>query len=199
MSRSCMLCYKNITLSGSAEGTAASSFYHFRAATVSPFLKDRRVCTPELPTGNIYGCGGHSICAIGLMTVDFYTPTFLGHDLHSDVHRNRCTIPSLARSLDTVCLNGLMSSSAPLKLDVGAQGDVADSSSADGSEQAERHPSAEMEAMSSSSSGVSNDEHTDEPLLSPNEERFVMYPIRWGPCKMIPCVTHLALSSCPYL
>ena len=115
------------------------------------------------------------------MTVDFYAPTFLGHDLHSDAHRYPCNIPSLARSLDSVSLNGFMASTAPLKLDVNAQRDVAEqeSSSADGSEAAVRYPGPDIEVMSHSSSGGSKDEQTHEPLLSPNEERFVMYPIRW--------------------
>ncbi len=116
-----------------------------------------------------------------MMTVDFCGPNFLGRDLHSDVHHYPCSIPSLARSLDSVHLNGFVPRSPPLKLDVATPRDVAehDSRSADVGEAEDGRPSgADIDVMSPSSSNSSRNEESDEPLLSPNGERFVMYPVR---------------------
>lgn len=114
------------------------------------------------------------------MTVECYSPGFLGHDLHTAVQHYPCTIPSLARSLDSVHLNGMATRPVSLKADIAAHRDVADLDlrRADSSEEAANCPDTKVNGSLASSSSVSEDAGELEPLLSPNEERFVMYPVR---------------------
>ena len=124
------------------------------------------------------------------MTVECYSPTFLGHDLHTAVQHYPCTVPSLSRSLDAVHLNGMATRPVSLKAHIAAHRDVADldSSRASSSEEAANCPGPQANDSSASSQSMSEDAGEHEPLLSPNEERFVMYPVRYGASVCVPLV-----------
>ncbi|CAL8470167.1 g9709 [Coccomyxa elongata] len=68
-----------------------------------------------------------------------------------------------------------------LKADIAAYRDVADLDlrRADSSEEAANCPDTKVNDLSASISSMSEDAGEHEPLLAPNEERFVMYPVRY--------------------
>lgn len=130
------------------------------------------------------------------MTVDCVGPTFLGRDLQSDLNRHPCSVSSLARSLDSIHLNGIMASPSFMKNEA-AHRDVAglDARNAGLEEKAAASSVTSEEESLASFSGSHAATDNNEPLLSPNEERFVMYPVRCGSAKM-PSLYVLFSFSC---
>ncbi len=114
------------------------------------------------------------------MTVDCCTPSYLDRDQHSGVADYACSAPSSNVLHHKAHMNGTSLPSSSLKRSVAAQTDVAelDSSRQGGGKEAVEQCNGQREEQVALSSGVSRDADADEPLLSPNEERFVMYPVR---------------------
>jgi hypothetical protein len=114
------------------------------------------------------------------MTVDCCASTFLGPDLALDDSDYAGFAPSLGQSEHQMHLNGMSEPSSSLKRTTAPQRDVAelDLRRAGGGEEAVSQSVYEEQVGLSSSPCLSRDADGHEPLLSPNEERFVMYPVR---------------------